>query len=82
MKRMLLAVVIVLFLSLTGCGQHNWKHSTRPETRWTEDIADCMSRAEAQVGGIKTGDSVTAPAKGGEVRYLFEQCMAEKGYYR
>ena len=73
--------LVLLCLSVGGCGGHNWKHATLPAESWDADYADCLNRAETEAGGIRVKDPATLPAKEGEIRYLIEKCMQARGYY-
>jgi hypothetical protein len=82
MKRIILLISAVLFIFIIACG-HNWKHSTIPESKWDEDLINCVNQAESEAGidydhtqiAIRTG-------KGGAARYFVNKCMEEKGYYQ
>ncbi len=81
-KTITLTACLVLSLFLAACG-HGWKHGTVPESKWDEAYADCVYQAES--GGKNTA-LTKDPAQNwgiyGEVRYLTDKCMEEKGYYQ
>ena len=72
---------MLLFL-FTGCGTHNWRHYSIPESEWEADYRNCVQESETAAGGLRVDDPATQPIKTGEIRYLMEKCMTGKGYYR
>ncbi len=71
---------LVLSVLLMACG-HGWKHNTVPEAKWDEAYADCVSKAEGQSKNNLTRDPAQDWGTYGEVRYLTDKCMEEKGFY-
>ncbi len=81
-KMITLTVCLGLSVFLTGCG-HGWKHNTVPEVKWDEAYADCVYQAES---GANTTRMTKDPAQDwgtyGQIRYLTDKCMEEKGFYQ
>jgi hypothetical protein len=82
MKRIILLISAVLFIFIIACG-HNWKHSTIPESKWDEDLINCVNQAESEAGidYDKTHPSLRS-GNVGAVHYFVNKCMEEKGYYQ
>jgi hypothetical protein len=80
-KIITLTACLGLSVFLAGCG-HGWKHNAVPEAKWDAAYSDCVYQAES---GGKNTRMTKDPAQNwgiyGEVRYLTDKCMEEKGYY-
>ena len=81
-KVTILSLCLLLSVLTVACG-HGWKHHTVPEAKWEKDYRDCVYQAES---AAKTSRVTRDPAQNwgtyGEVRYLTDKCMEEKGYYQ
>jgi len=73
---------LVLSVSLVACG-HGWKHAKVPEVKWDADYTDCVYQAESAARNSRVTKN---PAQNwgayGEVQYLTDKCMEEKGYFQ
>jgi hypothetical protein len=73
---------LLLAVALNGCG-HGWKHAQVPEAKWDADYADCVHQAESAAKNPRvTRDPAQDWGTYGEVRYLTDKCMEEKGYFQ
>jgi hypothetical protein len=81
-KVIILLCCLLLPVFLAACG-HGWKHNTVPEVKWDEAYADCVYQAESAAGNTRlTKDPSQDWGTYGQIRYLTDKCMEEKGYYQ
>ena len=79
-KIITLTACLGMFVLIAACG-HGWRHSQVPESKWDADYADCVYQAESKAKKLgATRDPAQDWGAYGEVRYLTDKCMEEKGY--
>jgi len=73
-------ICLSLSVALIACG-HGWQHGQVPESKWDKDYADCVHQAESAARNPRiTKDPAQDWGTYGQVRYLTDKCMEDKGY--